>query len=64
MNVYNSYLEKELEEKIYMEISEKIDMPDKKNKALLPMKGLYGLKQSSWIWHQKFHKFLISIGFR
>ena len=45
MDVYNAYLEGELKEEIYIKISEKIDVPDQKNKALLLSRGLYGLKQ-------------------
>ena len=40
MDVYNAYLEGELKEEIYMEISEGMDVPDQENKALLLLRGL------------------------
>ena len=64
MDVANAYLEGELEEKIYMEIPEGMDIPDPEDKCLLVKKGLYGLKQSGRIWSRKFRKYLISIGFK
>lgn len=33
-------------------------------KALFLIKGPYSRKQSSEIWHPRFHKFLIFVGFR
>ena len=63
MDVSNAYLEGELEEEIYMEIPEGMDVPNGKNKALLLQKGLYGLKQSGRIWSRKFRRYLRSIGF-
>lgn len=64
INVSNTFFKRKLEEKIYIEISEEIDIPDKENKALLLIKSLYNLQQSSAIWYQKFCKFLIFIEFR
>ena len=63
MDISNAYLEGKLDVKIYMEIPEGMDVSNQKNKALLLQKRLYGLKQSGRIWHQKFRKYLISIGF-
>lgn len=59
IDVYNAYLEGGLEEKIYMKIFKRMNIPDQVNMVLLLLKHLYGLKEWGQIWHRKFRKFLI-----
>ena len=61
-DVSNAYLIGELDEEIYMEIPEGLEV-DGDDKAILLKKGLYGLKQSVRIWNIRFKKFVMSIGF-
>ena len=65
MDVPNAYLRGSLDEEVYMEIPEGLDLPPDtpKGMVLRLLKGLYGLKQSGRIWNKKIRTFLISIGF-
>ena len=65
MDVPNAYLRGDLDEEVYMEIPEGLDLPPNtpKGMVLRLLKGLYGLKQSGRIWNKKIKAFLISIGF-
>ena len=65
MDVPNAYLRGSLDEEVYMEIPQGLDLPHDtpKGMVLRLLKGLYGLKQSGRIWNKKIRTFLISIGF-
>lgn len=64
MDVSNTYLKEDLEEKIYMEIPEGLSLPpDQKDCVLRLKKRLYRLKQSGQEWNKKISKYLRSIGY-
>lgn len=58
-DIKTAFLYGELSEQIYMEVPEGYD---EKNKVCLLKKSLYGLKQASLNWNQRFTKFLLSKG--
>ena len=58
LDISNAYLQGNLDEEIYMEILEGMNV--KGSKALLLKKGLYGLKQSGRIWNKRFKAFIMS----
>ena len=61
LDISNAYLQGNLDEEIYMEIPEGMNV--RGEKALLLKKGLYGLKQSGRIWNRTFKAFIMSKGF-
>lgn len=61
MDVCTAFLNGDLQEEIYMKQPDGFaegDLVCKLNKSL------YGLKQSSRVWNERFHKFITSIGFK
>ncbi len=60
MDVETAFLNGELEEEIYMEMPEGFE---KREKVCKLEKSLYGLKQSSRVWHKKISSFLVEEGY-
>ena len=60
IDIKTTFLHSNLDEKIYMEIPEGIEMNEVTYKLI---KSLYSLKQSPWQWNLKLHQFLIGIRF-
>ncbi|KAK9218725.1 hypothetical protein WN943_007362 [Citrus x changshan-huyou] len=63
MDVKTAFLNGELDEKIYMKQPEGFVMPGQEHKVCKLVKCLYGLKQASKQWHEKFDKVIVSNGF-
>lgn len=63
MDVDTVFLNRNLDEEIYMEQSEGHVVQDKKRKVCKLVKSLYGLKQESKQWHQKFDEVMILSGY-
>ena len=61
MDVVSAYLLGDLDEDVYLETPEGIDMPE--GKVLKLRKGLPGLKQSGRVWNRKIGRFFEDIGF-
>lgn len=64
MDVKTTFLNGELDEKIYMEQPEGFVMPGQENKVCRLRKSLYGLKQAPKQWHQKFDQVILADGFK
>ncbi|KAF3666134.1 hypothetical protein FXO37_10729 [Capsicum annuum] len=64
MDVKTIFLNRELEEVIYMEQPEGFVVPGKKNKVCKLIKSLYGLKQEPKQWHTKFDQTMLANGFK
>ncbi|KAF3624710.1 hypothetical protein FXO37_31238 [Capsicum annuum] len=64
MDMKIAFLNKELEEKIYMEQPEGFVVPGKENKVCRLIKSLYGLKQVPKQWHGKFDQIMLANGFK
>jgi hypothetical protein len=63
MGVKTTFLNGELEEKIYMTQSDGFVVKGQVDKLCKLQKSLYGLKQATKQWHEKFDVTLISAGF-
>jgi hypothetical protein len=63
MDVKTTFLNGELEEKIYMTQSDGFVVKGQVDKLCKLQKSLYGLKQATKQWHEKFDVTLISAGF-
>ena len=59
-DVKNAFLNKDLEEKVYIEILHGLNIAGSKYKVCWLKKALYGLKQSPRAW---FERFMLNIGF-
>ncbi|KAK3004740.1 hypothetical protein RJ639_019601 [Escallonia herrerae] len=64
IDVKPAFLNKDLNEEIYIEQPEGFVTPDHKRKVSKFVKSLYGLKQAPKQWHEKFDKVMIKNGFR
>ena len=64
MNIHTTFLNGELEGKIYMEQSEGFVVIGKEEKVCKPVKSLYGLKQEHKQWHAKFDQTILANGFK
>ena len=64
MDVKTTFLNGELEEKIYIEQHEGFVVPGKEKKVCKLIKSLYGLKQAPKQWHAKFDQTMLSNGFK
>jgi hypothetical protein len=63
MDVCTAFLNGILEDEIYMEIPEGVDIKSTGKRPVCKLlRGLYGLKQSPRIWNKNIHKFLTEIG--
>jgi hypothetical protein len=63
MNVKTTFLNKELDEEIYMHQPDGFIANGQEGKVCKLLKSLYGLKQAPKQWHEKFDKTLTSAGF-
>ncbi|GKE17039.1 zinc finger, CCHC-type containing protein, partial [Tanacetum coccineum] len=63
MNVKTVFLNGDLEEEVYMKQPEGFIMPCNEHKVCKLVKSLYGLKEGSKQWHQKFDEVLLSSAF-
>nr|GEZ00636.1 zinc finger, CCHC-type [Tanacetum cinerariifolium] len=63
MDVKTAFLNRDLEEEVYMNQSLGFIMPGNKNKVCKLVKSLYGLKQAPKQWHQKFDEVVLSNGY-
>jgi hypothetical protein len=63
MNVKTTFLNRELEEKIYRTQPYGFIVKGQEDKVCKLIKSLYGLKQAPKEWHEKFDVTLISAGF-
>ena len=63
MDVKTAFLNRELEEKIYMDQLDEFIANGQKSKVCKLLKSLYGLKQAPKQWHEKFDNTLTSAGF-
>ena len=61
IDVKTTFLNRDLEEEVYMKLPEGFD--DNRQKACKLRKSIYGLKQASRQWYIKFHKVITSHGF-
>jgi len=64
INVKTTFLNGELEKKIYMEQLDEFVVNGQENKVCKLIKSLYGLKQAPKQWHEKFDKVMLSTEFK
>ena len=64
MDVKTTFLNGDLDEEIYMEQSEGFIVPGQEKKVCLLVKSLYGLKQATKQWHEKFDSVMMTNGFK
>ena len=64
MDVKTAFLNGDLDEEIYMEQPPGCEVPGQENKVCKLKKSLYGLKQAPKQWYEKFHKTILSFGFK
>lgn len=63
-DVSTAFLNGNLNEEVYMEIPEGLEIKDRKNKVWKLQKAVYGLKQASRSWNERADKSLTSLGFK
>ncbi|GJR30801.1 zinc finger, CCHC-type containing protein [Tanacetum coccineum] len=63
MDVKTAFLNRELEEEVYMNQPLGFILPGNKNKVCKLVKSLYGLKHAPKQWHQKFDDLVLSNGY-
>ena len=63
MDVKTAFLNSDLEEEIYMDQQKRFIAKGQENNVCKLVKLLYGLKQESKQWHQKFNKVIAQFGF-
>ena len=64
MDVKTTFLNGDLDEKIYMEQPEEFDVLGQEKKVCRLVKSLYGLKQAPMQWHEKFDSVMMTNGFK
>ena len=64
IGVKTTFLNGELQEKIYMEQLEGFIAPGQEKKVCKLVKSLYGLKQAPKQWHEKFDNIMMSNDFK
>ena len=62
LDIKTAFLNGDLQEEIYMEQPEGFIIPGKETEVCKLLKSLYGLKQASRAWNQKFHAFIVKFG--
>jgi hypothetical protein len=62
LDIKTAFLNGDLQEEIYMKQPEGFVIPGKENQVCRLLKSLYGLKQASRAWNQKFHAFIMKFG--
>lgn len=62
MDVVTAFLYGHLEKPVFMTAPEGVDVPD--GMVLKLKRSLYGLKQSPKCWNNRFHEFVVGLGFR
>lgn len=60
--VKTAFLYRELNEQVFMEQPKGFLLPGKEHHVYLLKISLYGLKQASWMWNEKFNTFLLKFG--
>ena len=63
MDVKSTFLNGIIEEEVYIEQPEGFVDDNNKDMVIKLHKALYGLKQAPRAWYERFHKYLIKIGF-
>ncbi|GJW92555.1 retrovirus-related pol polyprotein from transposon TNT 1-94 [Tanacetum coccineum] len=63
MDVKTAFLNRDLDEEVYMKQPEGFVLPGHENRVCKLKKSLYGLKQAPKQWHDKFDKSILSNGF-
>ena len=63
MDVKSAFLNRILEEEVYIEQPEGFLDENNKDKVCKLHKVLYGLKQAPKAWYERLHKYLVQIGF-
>ncbi|KAL0541540.1 hypothetical protein IC582_021592 [Cucumis melo] len=64
MNVKTTFLNGELDEKIYMQQPKGFVSPGQEKKVCKLIRSLYGLKQAPKQWHEKFDSVMMANGFK
>jgi hypothetical protein len=62
LDIKTAFLNGDLQEEIYMKQPEGFVIPGKETQVCKLLKSLYGLKQASRAWNQKFHAFIVKFG--
>ena len=63
MDVSTAFLHGHLKEEIYLEQPEGYLKPGQESKVCKLLKSLYGLKQASRVWYERFNNYLLLIGY-
>jgi hypothetical protein len=63
MDVKTTFLHGDLEEEIYMKHPKGFVVKGKKELVCKMKNSMYGLKQSTQMWYQKFHTYMLGLGF-
>lgn len=63
MDVKSTFLNRILEEEVYIEQPEGFTNPEKRDMVCKLHKALYGLKQAPRAWYEMFHGYLVRISF-
>ena len=64
MDVKTAFLNRVLDEEIYMEQPKGFSAPGQEKKVCRLVKSIYGLKQAPKQWHKKFDQAMMANGFR
>jgi len=60
MDVKSTFLNGKLDEELYMEVPEGLDIDGNDDKICRLFRSLYGLKQASRMWYQRMDEFLVN----
>ena len=64
MDVKYAFLNRILDEKVYIEQSKGFINPSKRDMVCKLLKALYGLKQAPKAWYERLHNYLVQNGFQ